>query len=156
MIFQSRNGNSSPPDATPHRGVDDPGEGINPWSDGIWMDAHLPGWPPNAFCAMTDLLQPHILLQDNAHNPLQHYLHTYFIHRSLATRSFTSHLCHIPRLFFFPSSSRSFYSLSYIMHFSDWVIHHSYIYQSTLLDKCCCIIFQLLPNCIPEPFLLAA
>jgi len=32
---------------------------------------------------MTDLLQPHILLKDNAHDLPQHYLHTYFIHPNL-------------------------------------------------------------------------
>lgn len=144
---------------TPRHIVDDPGEDINPWSDDIWMDAHLPGWPPNAHCTMTDLLQPHILLQDNAHDPPQHYLHLLHSSQSAPLANSLSHpltLCHISpsyRLSFFPSSSRPFYSLSYIMHFSDWVIHHSYIYQSTLLNKCCCIIFLLLPSCIPERFL---
>lgn len=71
-------------------------------------------------------------------------------------------LCHIPPSYhvypFFSSStsSRPLYSLSYIMHFSDWVMHHSYIYQSTLLNEGCCIIFLLLPSCIPERFLKTA
>lgn len=106
-----------------------------------------PGDPPNAYCTMTDLVQPHILLQDNAHDP-QHYLYTYFIHPNL---------CHWPPALspshFMPHSSilssilfhrpADLFIRCYTMHFSDWVIHRSYIYQSTLLHKCCCIIVFL-------------
>jgi len=125
--------------------VDDPGEDINPWSDDTRMDACLPGWPHNSHCTMSDLLQSHILLQDNAHDLPQHYLHTYFIHPNLchwppalSPSHLMPHSSILSRLsFFFPlsTSSKPFYSLSYIMHFSDWVIHHNYIYRVLYLTS---------------------
>jgi hypothetical protein len=131
---------------TPRHIVDNPGEDINPWSDDIWMDAHLLRWPPNTHCTMTDLLQLHTLLQDNAHDPSQHYLHTYFIHPNLCHWPLAlspSHLMpHIPpsyHVYPFSLSSADLFIRCLTSHFSDRVIHHSYIYQSTLLNKCCCI-----------------